>query len=234
MFTLLKEFLLLLILVPPSMMLRIINRVFKSDTLLLRWNLLLLLHLKLLMNLLSEIEIEFRSIGRRFSLDLRISPCWSSSVTWHRRNIMNWLFLSLLRQWRFPCKVWCHGLLGLVSVSSDRLFSLIISHKHSYCGTSRVLSLRLCWTSHNITVWSCHFDLLSIRWTHIQRYLYDVLIMVMYVDWGNLLSLILLLHMLMLLLNLLLLHSLLLMTAIACGIYSRTLAHWLSLLAVWI
>jgi hypothetical protein len=200
------------------MILSVINWVLQGDALLLRRNLLLLLHLKFLMNLLSEMKIEFGIICGASLLSLRVNISRAASVAWHWWDIVNSLFLLLLWQGWLSCEIRGHRLLGLVSITYGFL-SLVVSHENCHSGISQVLSLGLGGSSHYIAVCCCNLNLLGICRTHIQRNLNNVLVVIMYVDRGDLLSLILILHLHMLLCLLLLLQ-----------IYA--LVNWLPLLVV--
>ena len=93
--------------------LSVINRIFQCDALLLSGNLLLLLHLKFLMNLLCKLNIEFcrvllRDSRRPWFLDWilvwLIGSSWASSVTGHWWDVVN-SHILFLREWWLPSKV---------------------------------------------------------------------------------------------------------------------------------
>jgi hypothetical protein len=113
--------------------LSVINGVLQGYALLLRGNLLLLLHLELLMNLLSELHIKFGWVLGCYSWFYGwnrvrlVSPSWAASLTRHRWDIMNGDILLLRKGW-FSREIRGDGLIEWLF--TYRLFPLIFSHKN--------------------------------------------------------------------------------------------------------
>ena len=186
----------------------VIDWILQGDALLLRGNLLLLLHLKFLMNLLSELHVKFGWVLRCDSWlngwnGVRlVGPSWAASLAWHRWDIVYGNIL-LLRKGRLSRKIWGDWLTK--RLFTNRLFPLIISHKnwahcncrplHSVLGwVQRILLLWLRHTAPAHEVPTCGGDLylLCVCRADIQGHLYDILVVIVNMHRRNFLPLILL------------------------------------------
>ena len=172
----------------------VINWVLKVNALLLLLDLLLLLHLKFLVYLLSKLEVKFGGISHLWYelLLLRdLIPSWGTSVALYWWDIM-YAQLRLFRGKRsLAVEVWGERLIHIRFVS-NRLFSLVVAHKHgadcnSGCCWDTILwlieriSSLLTYQGHfrAMTRTCCsHFHTLSICWTHIERYLNDAYVLI--------------------------------------------------------